>query len=106
MKELLWAFSALRDITLLDLTFLLNSTQVQLLMYDQAWNKYQRSLPKKYRSTVIYGHDSKRGLQEEKYSIGIDTGCLKGGKLTAVIVEGGESAHSYRLAHVGCKDGR
>jgi len=56
--------------------------------------------------TVIYGHDSKRGLVKEKYSIGIDTGCLRGGKLTAVVIEGGPSEHQHKIVHVNCKDGR
>jgi len=72
----------------------------------KVWNKYQKSLPKKQRQTVIFGHDSKRGLQVGKYSIGIDTSCLKGGKLTAAIIEGGHSDHKHRLVHVNCRDGR
>lgn len=72
----------------------------------QVWNKHQRKLPKKDRTTVIYGHDSKRGLQLKKYSMGLDTGCLKGGKLTAVVIEGGNSAPKHRVVHVKCKDGR
>jgi len=72
----------------------------------KAWNKHQKSLDKKDRSTVIYGHDSKRGLQVDTYSMGIDTSCLKGGQLTAVVIEGGSSNHKTKLVHVKCKDGR
>lgn len=72
----------------------------------QVWNKHQKKLPKKERTTVIYGHDSKRGLQLEKYSMGIDTGCLKSGKLTAVVIEGGNSSPKHKVVHVKCKDGR
>ncbi|KAH6675041.1 Ser/Thr protein phosphatase family protein-like protein [Halenospora varia] len=75
-------------------------------VWQKVWNEHQKSLPKKERSTVIYGHDSKRGLQIGKYSMGIDTGCLRGGKLTAVVIEGGHSEHKHKLYHVGCKDGR
>ncbi|KAE8454557.1 hypothetical protein EG329_000180 [Mollisiaceae sp. DMI_Dod_QoI] len=72
----------------------------------KVWNKYQKRLPKHDRSTVIYGHDSKRGLQVGKYSMGIDTGCLKGGQLTAVVIEGGHSDHKHKIVQVNCKDGR
>lgn len=72
----------------------------------KAWNKYQKSLPKHKRSTVIYGHDSKRGLQIEKYSMGIDTGCLRGGKLSAIVIEGRHSDHKHKLYQVRCEDGR
>ncbi|TAQ83335.1 hypothetical protein B7494_g8342 [Chlorociboria aeruginascens] len=73
-------------------------------VWTKAWNKHQKSLPKRDRKTVIYGHDSKRGLKIKKYSVGIDTGCLKGGKLSAVVIEGGHSNHSYKLVHVNCED--
>jgi len=72
----------------------------------KAWNKYQKDLPKKARTTVIYGHDSKRGLQIEKYSMGIDTRCMKGGRLTAVVIKGGHSEAKHNIVHVNCKDGR
>ncbi|PBP24962.1 putative ser/Thr protein phosphatase family [Diplocarpon rosae] len=72
----------------------------------KVWNKYQKTLPKHDRTTVIYGHDSKKGLQIKKYSMGVDTSCLKGGKLTAVVIEGGQSDHTHKLVHVNCKDGR
>jgi hypothetical protein len=41
----------------------------------------------------------------EKYSMGIDTRCLKGGKLSAIVIEGGNSDHKHKLVHVDCKDG-
>ncbi|TVY50164.1 putative metallophosphoesterase [Lachnellula cervina] len=72
----------------------------------KVWNEFQKHLPKHKRSTVVYGHDSKRGLQMEKYSMGIDTGCLKGGKLSAIVIEGGQSDHKHKLVQVDCKDGR
>jgi hypothetical protein len=39
---------------------------------------------------VIFGHDSRRFLQEEKYATGLDTGCCFGNYLTAVIYPGGK----------------
>ena len=35
---------------------------------------------------VIFGHDAKRGLQQEEYAIGLDTGCCYGKKLSGVIL--------------------
>lgn len=71
------------------------------------WNKYQKSLPAYERTTVVYGHDSKMGLQKTKYSRGIDTSCLKGGRLTAVVIGQGKRGKFYEdMVHVGCPDGR
>ena len=54
---------------------------------SQLWTKYQTYLPPANRTTVIYGHDSPRGLQLTKYAKGLDTGCVKGGRLTALVIK-------------------
>ncbi|KAG8918193.1 hypothetical protein FRC00_012764 [Tulasnella sp. 408] len=38
-----------------------------------------------YPTTVIYGHAAKRGLDLKRWSKGIDTGCVYGRRLTALI---------------------
>ncbi|SLM34788.1 Metallo-dependent phosphatase-like [Lasallia pustulata] len=78
--------------------------------WTKLWNRYQARLPRRLRSTVIYGHDSRRGLQLATYSKGLDTGCVKGGQLTAMVIEdpgrwwwGGAKT---KIVSVGCKDHR
>ncbi|KAL8820085.1 MAG: hypothetical protein Q9191_007588 [Dirinaria sp. TL-2023a] len=73
--------------------------------WNKIWNKFQTLLPKDERSTVIYGHDSARGLQLAKYSKGLDTGCVKGGKLTALIFTSGNNKNAKTVS-VDCKDYR
>jgi Calcineurin-like phosphoesterase len=90
------------------------------------WNKYQQSLPTRWsffffssssstttdpdaqrtserHTTVIYGHDAKKGLQLHPYSKGIDTGCVRGGKLTALILSDGGRTQTVQ---VQCRDYR
>ena len=87
--------------------------------WAKLWNKYQSSLsakssffpasgsdaPKANRShtTVIHGHDAMQRLQLKQYSKGIDTGCIKGGKLTALVFSGGDRMQTVQ---VKCKDYR
>lgn len=40
----------------------------------------------------------------DKYSMGIDTGCMRGGKLSAVVIEGGHSDVTHKLVQVNCKN--
>ncbi|KAL9586241.1 MAG: hypothetical protein Q9212_001017 [Teloschistes hypoglaucus] len=71
------------------------------------WNKYQESRPPDSRSTVIYAHDSIRGLQVYAYTKGIDTGCVKGGKLTALVITLAENRRAQQeIVSVQCKDYR
>lgn len=44
--------------------------------------------PRSETMTVIYGHDAKKGLSIRDYTKGLDSGCVKGGRLTALIIEG------------------
>ncbi|KAI1206683.1 Metallo-dependent phosphatase [Annulohypoxylon truncatum] len=39
------------------------------------------------RTTVIYGHDAKVGLSIRRYAFGLDSSCVKGGDLTALVFE-------------------
>ena len=50
---------------------------------------------------VVYGHDSKAGLQLHHWSKGLDTTCVAGGKLTALVVN---ADGSTELVSVKCKD--
>ncbi|KAI9732929.1 MAG: hypothetical protein M1818_007362 [Claussenomyces sp. TS43310] len=71
--------------------------------WNKLWNQHQHSLPTHQRSTVVYGHDSKRGLQQTRYSYGIDSGCLAGGRLTALIIEGAADGVTQKLVSIKCK---
>lgn len=54
--------------------------------WSKIWNKKQKELSKEDSYVVYYGHDARRGLKLKKYSKGLDTGCYKGGRLTAMVL--------------------
>ena len=54
--------------------------------WSKIWNKKQKELSSKDAHVVYYGHDARRGLKLKKYSKGLDTGCYKGGRLTAMVL--------------------
>ncbi|PNY29077.1 Bis(5'-nucleosyl)-tetraphosphatase, symmetrical [Tolypocladium capitatum] len=56
--------------------------------WSVAWNREQERVQATKRRTVIYGHDAKRGFVEGRHTFGLDSGCVAGGALTAMIIEG------------------
>ncbi|PSR75563.1 hypothetical protein PHLCEN_2v9043 [Hermanssonia centrifuga] len=55
--------------------------------------------------TVIYGHAASRGLDIKRWSMGLDTGCLYGRKLTAlVLTPSGDMDLSKRRVRFGDRD--
>ncbi|KAK6359901.1 hypothetical protein TWF696_001028 [Orbilia brochopaga] len=60
--------------------------------WGRLWSDYQFDTAKEADGkplTVIYGHDARRGLELRKYTKGLDTNCVRGGRLTAFVVRGG-----------------
>lgn len=51
-------------------------------------------------SVVVYGHDSPRGLNLKKWSKGLDSGCVNGNKLTAMVLNAWGQAE---IVSVDCK---
>lgn len=84
----------------IDLDTLLPSETREHTPWEKYWNHQQESKPETEQTTVIYGHDRKRGKNIQRHSMGLDSGCVSGGQLTAMVIkEGGK--HSY--VHVNCK---
>ncbi|KAL8420671.1 hypothetical protein RB594_003455 [Gaeumannomyces avenae] len=52
--------------------------------------------------TVVYGHDSRLGLQLGSHHFGLDTRCSAGGQLTALVVADGGESHD--IVQVDCPD--
>jgi diadenosine tetraphosphatase ApaH/serine/threonine PP2A family protein phosphatase len=80
----------------------LHSFSVMSLLTNnqQLWNHHQsHTHPPSERTTVVYGHDSKRGLNIEKFSKGLDSNCVKGGSLTALIMD---SRGKQKIVSVDC----
>ncbi len=72
--------------------------------WAKLWDRWQSLLPKEERATVIYGHDSHRGLRLGKYSNGLDSNCVRGGKLTALVVEEGKKGKGLGTVGVRCNN--
>jgi len=60
-------------------------------VWEHAMKRFSASAGKRHnknhdRRVVVYGHDSKTGLNIKTWSKGLDSGCVGGGELTALVV--------------------
>lgn len=73
--------------------------------WTDAWNTFQLRLPRRQRRTVIYGHDAKSGYKESKYTFGLDSGCVKGEALSALIIEAsGTGGFKHKTLQIRCQN--
>jgi hypothetical protein len=66
-----------------DIEYALGKTRAE----DMLWNRTSCDLPHKFGVTVVYGHTPSEDLEVRwnlPFSIGIDTGAVYGGPLTAI----------------------
>ncbi|GKT42655.1 bis(5'-nucleosyl)-tetraphosphatase, symmetrical [Colletotrichum spaethianum] len=71
--------------------------------WPKAWNAHQKALPEgEPRTAVAYGHDSKKGLNINTYTFGLDSGCVNGGELTALVIEATPEGVTHVVKSVKC----
>ncbi|KAJ5575941.1 Ser/Thr protein phosphatase family [Penicillium sp. DV-2018c] len=59
--------------------------------------------PRSKTMTVVYGHDASSSLSIRTFTKGLDSGCVNGGKLTALVIEDGGK---QSIVQVSCRDYR
>ncbi|GAB0135673.1 hypothetical protein EsDP_00004002 [Epichloe bromicola] len=67
--------------------------------WTKAWDRYMKHRAKSARRTVMYGHDARRGFTEGKHTVGLDSGCVRGGSLTGLIVRS-DAKHGFRYTRI------
>jgi Icc-related predicted phosphoesterase len=72
--------------------------------WTNLWNSEQKKLRGPDRRSVIYGHNAKMGYQEDSYTFGLDSGCVKGNALTALVIQAkDEGGWKHSTHQVMCK---
>lgn len=66
------------------------------------WDRWQDKLAS--RTTVVFGHDAKRRLQLGRYTIGLDSACLYGNQLTALVISIKDAKIERQIIQVDCAD--
>lgn len=57
--------------------------------------------PRSKTMTVVYGHDASSSLSVRTFTKGLDSGCVKGGMLTALVIEDGGKQN---IVQVACRE--
>lgn len=76
----------------------------------KAWNKHGKAKAKGDRLILVYRHESKRNIQMKDYSFGLDSKCVDGKKLTALVLEpkkgvkGKDVTLKHSLVSVKCQN--
>lgn len=71
----------------------------------EVWNEAEKAKPAGETLTLFYGHDSKRGINIRDHSFGLDSRCVNGGKLTALVLEPeGDGSLKHHLVDVQCEE--
>ncbi|RAO71792.1 uncharacterized protein BHQ10_007804 [Talaromyces amestolkiae] len=66
------------------------------------WDRWQDE--RTSNTTVIFGHDAKRRLQLGRYTIGLDSACLYGRRLSAVVIAAFDAKLKHHIIQVECAD--
>lgn len=89
-KHLLW----LRDLRPTDSGFVgLEASEEGSQPWAQVWNGPEH---------IVFGHDAKRKLQQEKFATGLDTGCCYGFKLSMLVLDP-DNLLTRRIAQVNAE---
>ncbi|KAH9068310.1 calcineurin-like phosphoesterase [Lactarius deliciosus] len=59
-----------------------------------------------YPSTVVYGHTASRGLDIHRWTVGLDTGCVYGRRLTALILDSNTARSRRQSVSLGAIEAR
>lgn len=71
--------------------------------WSKVWTEKQLVKPIKKRLSVFYGHDARHGLNLQGYSFGLDSNCIGGGQLTAMVVtKQNDGKFDHSLFSVDC----
>jgi len=99
-NERLFKHKSLKDFAVVeDLSATENADDVEEEGEDRLQSKGKYPKPQ----VVIYGHRSKEGLQIHRWTKGLDTGCVKGEELTALVLD---ANGKQEIVQVSCQDYR
>ena len=71
--------------------------------HDNPNAKYWADVYKGGEGFIVYGHNPFRKIKKNKFAAGIDTGCVYGNKLTALIIKDTLNPQNYEIIQVQAK---
>ena len=84
----------------------LDENQNMLALGQTAWNaRFWSEWYDGNQGVIVYGHEARIKVKKDKYSFGIDTGCVYGDKLTAlVITDTNDPMFHYNIVQVNARE--
>lgn len=80
-----------------------DKTGKKSVQWSKIWNKKQLLKPLKRRISVFYGHDARHGLNIRNYSYGLDSNCIGGDHLSAMVITKDKTGNlTHEIVQVPC----
>ncbi|VVT46807.1 uncharacterized protein SAPINGB_P001396 [Magnusiomyces paraingens] len=75
-----------------------------IYQWSKVWSKKQHKLPKSSRVSVFYGHDARHGLKIRDYTFGLDSNCVGGAQLSAMVISQNQTSSEliHEVIQVSC----
>lgn len=90
--------------TIIRLRYLQEDNKISHTSHKNAYNTRWAELYNGNNGVIVYGHEVYDEIEYDKFAIGIDTGCVYGNKLSAIVIyDSNDPMNNHEIIQVNSK---